>query len=243
MFEIVKSTLLRKFVELEQGDMNVLEYARRFEELARYGYATVDTNIKRNEKFIRGMKPELTRAMLLHIRDPCDVVVEMALRNEEMLAFLERNKAKEVQVGQSQKRKFFHKKGAHKGGAAKKGKAEVVCYKCDKKGHFANECRSGDGKKVIGKKNIKCFNCDQIGHYKNQCKEPAKDGKGKVYALEPATSRPTAEEKGKDVLGGTLLIHSMPVSILFDTGESHSFISHCLVDKLNLEPTYLVTSL
>ena len=35
----------------------------------------------------------------------------------------------------------------------------------------------------------------------------------------------------------------MSVSFLFDTGASHSFISRCLVDRLNLEPSYLVTSL
>ena len=51
------------------------------------------------------------------------------------------------------------------------------------------------------------------------------------------------QEKGKAVLGGMLQIHGMSVSVLFDTGASHSFISHCLVDKLNLEPSYLVTSL
>lgn len=99
MFEIAKSTLLKIFADLEQGEMTVLEYATRFEELARYGYATVNIAIKRNEKFIRGLNPELARAMLSHIRDPCHVVVEMALRHEEMLAFLERNKGKEVQVG------------------------------------------------------------------------------------------------------------------------------------------------
>ena len=48
MSEIAKSTLLRKFAELVQGDMTVLEYATRFEELSRYEYAMVDTVIKRN---------------------------------------------------------------------------------------------------------------------------------------------------------------------------------------------------
>lgn len=62
---------------------------------------------------------------------------------------------------------------------------------------------------MTGKKNIRCFNCDQIGHYKNQCKEPTKDGKGKVFALELATSGQTVQEKGKVVLGGTLQIHGM----------------------------------
>lgn len=57
----------------------------------------------------------------------------------------------------------------------------MVCYKCDKKGHHAHECRTGKakGKNVIGKKNIKCFNYDQIGNYNNQCKEPANEGRDK----------------------------------------------------------------
>ena len=67
--------------------MTVLEYATRFEDLSRYIYATVDIVIKRNYKFIYGLKPELAKATLPHINDPCDVVVEMALRQEEMLAF------------------------------------------------------------------------------------------------------------------------------------------------------------
>lgn len=42
------------------------------------------------------------------------------------------------------------------------------------------------------------------------------------------------QEKGKAVLGGSLQIHDMSVSVLFDTGASHSFISRSLVDKINL---------
>ena len=80
MSVMARSVLVRKFAELEQGEMSVLEYASRFEELARYGYAAVDTVLKRNEKFIRGLKPELARATLPHIKDLCDVVVEIALR-------------------------------------------------------------------------------------------------------------------------------------------------------------------
>lgn len=77
-------------------------------------------------------------------------------------------------------------------------------FKCDKKGDFANECHTGKAKEVIGKKNIKSFNYDQIGHYKNQCNESAKDGRGKVFALVPATSGTTVQEKGKAMLRGTV---------------------------------------
>lgn len=54
--------------------------------------------LKRNEKFIKGSKPKLARTTLPHIKDPCDVVAEMDLRHWEMLACLEKGKAKEVQV-------------------------------------------------------------------------------------------------------------------------------------------------
>ena len=45
------------------------------------------------------------------------------------------------------------------------------------------------------------------------------------------------------MMEGTFLIQSIPVRVLFDTGASYSFISQCLVDRLCLEPNYLVTSL
>lgn len=84
-----------------------------------------------------------------------------------------------LKVGRA-RREFFHKKAAQKGGEAKKGKTNVVRYKCDKKGHYAHECRVGKEKKAANKKGVKCFNCDQIEHYRNQFKEPTKDGNGSV---------------------------------------------------------------
>ena len=92
----------------------MLEYATGFEELSRYGYATIDTIIKRHEKSISELKPKLAKATLSHIRDTFNVLVEMALRQEEMSAFLNGNKAWGAQGGQNQKRKYFHKKGAQK---------------------------------------------------------------------------------------------------------------------------------
>ncbi len=90
---------------------------------------------------------------------------------------------------------------------------------------------------------MQCYNCNQIGHYKNKCPEAAKAGKGKFIGLEPSSSRPTAVVKGKTMMEGTLLIQNIPVRLLFDTGASHSFISQYLIDRLCIEPIYLVTSL
>ena len=72
----------------------------------------------------------------------------MAIQNEEMLSTFGKGKLAEVHNFQSKKRKFFKKKGNRSGAAAKKNNADIVCYKCDKKGHYANECRSGNGRAV-----------------------------------------------------------------------------------------------
>ena len=75
----------------------MLECVTRFKELSRYGYATVDTMIKRNEKFIGGLKLKLARATLLHLRDPYNAVVEMALGNKDMFSLFSNNKPVEAQ--------------------------------------------------------------------------------------------------------------------------------------------------
>src|SRR2546421_6614156 len=42
-------------------------------------------------------------------------------------------------------------------------KKEIICYKCNEKGHIAMNCRN--------KKNIKCYICGKIGHYASTCRE------------------------------------------------------------------------
>ena len=54
---------------------------------------------------------------------------------------------------------------AESGRGQSKGKS-ITCFHCQKKGHYAAECRS----KPSGKKaNVKCFECQQRGHYAAEC--------------------------------------------------------------------------
>ena len=132
-------------MDLAQGDMSVIEYAAKFDELSRYGYALVDMDIRSNERSIRGLKLEL--GAMTHIREPYHVMVEMTIQYEEMLAVSAREKPVESQGPQGKKRKIFKKKGAQNGVAAKKAKADLLCFNCDKKGHYAQEPdkRRGEG--------------------------------------------------------------------------------------------------
>src|SRR5256884_8980266 len=42
-------------------------------------------------------------------------------------------------------------------------KREIICYKCNEKGHIAMNCRN--------RKDIKCNICRKMGHYANTCRE------------------------------------------------------------------------
>ncbi|KAL8133515.1 hypothetical protein AgCh_008831 [Apium graveolens] len=51
-------------------------------------------------------------------------------------------------------------------------KANVLCYKCNQKGHYANECRS---QTTAQKSGTVCFKCGKMGHIARDCQktEPA----------------------------------------------------------------------
>jgi hypothetical protein len=44
-------------------------------------------------------------------------------------------------------------------------------------------------------------------------------------------------EEAPDVVLGMFLVNSMPAKILFDSGESHSFITENFADKGRLKPS------
>jgi hypothetical protein len=77
-----------------------------------------------------------------------------------------------------------------------------------------------------------CFNCGELGHYASICPQrnmqtPQRDSRGQQNYMHGRVNHVTAEEaKGaKDVVLGTFLINSVPATVLFDSGASHSFIT------------------
>lgn len=246
--EAGRTQLFRSFIDLKQGDMTVSQYEHKFNALSRFGLGLIDTPLKKNEMFVNGMRPEFHREMTNHLMGTFTNIISMALRFEALdikegvqKGVVPAISAKPLSVipveGKPNfKRKFKGKKqGAGKkpedGAPAQKKQtnlANILCFKCNKMGHFANHCPIAT-----------CFNCGQPGHMKNECHFPKKGSQGQTFTIEeiPSTS---SDKKGKQVLQGTLSIYDIPVRVLFDTGASHSFISYDLMDKLNLK--YVIIS-
>jgi hypothetical protein len=100
-----------------------------------------------------------------------------------------------------------------------------TCFKCGEVGHYANACakRQPPGTPVQNQ---------QMQHMRSGIQTPQSNkgqqsqGRGRMKHV----STETAQENTEVVLG-MFLVNSIPASVLFDSGASHSFISAQFVAK------------
>jgi hypothetical protein len=102
------------------------------------------------------------------------------------------------------------------------------CFKCGELGHYANNCprhNQQTPQKSNNQRNDQ--NTPACGSAQN--KAPQNQSRGRVNHV-------TAESvlKDADVVYGMFLVNSIPASVLFDSGASHSFITESFVEKHNL---------
>jgi len=113
----------------------------------------------------------------------------------------------------------------------------IKCFHC-RGPHLSRNCTI---------RTITSFNCGNLGHYRNQCKELIKEqGSGgsinrrKNKFGRPKTTRrvftmnDTEAVQSEDLIQGKCIINGHLVNVLYDSGSTHSFISHEYVKHLKL---------
>jgi hypothetical protein len=105
------------------------------------------------------------------------------------------------------------------------------CFKCGELGHYANNCPRRN-QQTPQKNNNQRNDQNTPARGSAQSKTPQNQSRGRVNHV---TAESVPEDA--DVVYGMFLVNSIPASVLFDSGASHSFIIESFVEKHNI-PKY-----
>ncbi|KAL8089701.1 hypothetical protein AgCh_039255 [Apium graveolens] len=284
--QFVQDQMELKFLELKQGNMSVTDYEGKFEELSKGKVAIfeLDTYVGVVQK---AMIAETESEMFQKEKESKKRKVEGSEGQSQPGKFPNFKKGK-FQPG----RNFnFRRQNAGDGGQGNRpanvnqpnqlrltfpdcqvcgkkhggvcNKLNMVCFKCNQKGHYSRECRNQPAREPANKDQpirnpavkvpaigFMCFKYGKPGHMARDCKTPAPVSN----ALRIMGSTPTVNETPRarvfdisvkdaiqdtDVVAGTLNVNSLCAKVLIDSGATRSSVSQDFVSKLTCPVEYL----
>src|SRR3954471_10423646 len=246
----------REFRNLIQGNKTVEAYQREFLDLSRYAEEDIATDSRRKEKFRDGLQADIKFALLVHDFTDFATLVNKAINVETGLQEYQSSHRRSRDTGSSscplsQKRKIWIPNSMYQPNApaprqsyaaprlptaparqpklpAPPPQAPVptpengLCFRCGQPGHLARNCYQNQNQNQLA--------LPAAGRGNNQNRNNNAKSYGRVHANHVDLNE--AQDQPATVMG-TLLVNSIPASILFDTGASHSFMSEdfaCLHD-------------
>ncbi|GJX58080.1 putative reverse transcriptase domain-containing protein [Tanacetum coccineum] len=133
------------------------------------------------------------------------------------------------------------------------GPCAPKCYKCNKYGHIARDCRgTGNANHINNQKGTgsgqkpTCFECGVQGHFQKECPrlKNNKGNRGNQAGNDGLQRRcmwlgNAAGANPDNVVAGTFLLNNRYAYILFDTGADRSFVSTAFSSQIDITPSTL----
>nr|CAH66097.1 OSIGBa0114I04.4 [Oryza sativa] len=251
----------REFRALNQGSRSVTEYLHDFNRLARYAPEDVRTDEERQEKFLEGLNDELSYALMSTDFRDFQQLVDKAIRQEDKYNRMEQKKRRaaqfKAQQGSNQRPRLVT--GPQAPSYTQGGSSSVVR---PQRQFYNNNTsnRGNDNRNVVarpaatsvqnqpvrkeqGSKPVICFNCGDPGHYADKCPKPRcvknvpAPNNSNVPAPKARVNHVAAAEaqNAPDVVLGTFPVNSIPATVLFDSGATHSFMSKSFASNHGME--------
>ncbi|XP_061357111.1 uncharacterized protein LOC133301494 [Gastrolobium bilobum] len=207
--------------------MTVDAYLAKFNKLvkfANYG-GTLPTSEFLSAKFQRRLSEKIAKRMSnTAVRNFADLVTQCKWVETVYGRYPKSNSAKDQEVkrtdgpsGSNYRGGYHHNNNRGRGLLGPCTAVPNSCFKCGKVGHFARECYSNTG---------------QIANLQAL---PSVPNMGRIY-----TTNVQQTEKAPNLVKGIIFIYNIDLSVLFDSGATHSFVTKYVAKGLNLKVTRMI---
>jgi hypothetical protein len=246
-----------EFRSLRQGGRILKEYIDDFCALSRYAPDDIDTDAKRKENFLNGLKGELKIPLLVAYEPNYQSLFDQAITLDNNIR-REENRKRKFSSGKTHVEPFHkkhhssegsensssHKHGGHisKGNGSNfnghrhnggfKGNNSNGPHNGHHSGNNGQHRHNSEAKKDLS--HITCFKCKKTGHFANNCTEAKSDELAKPNPFKKGqVNHINVEEvmNEPDAVMGMFPLNSFTSLVLFDIGASHSFISRNFANK------------
>jgi hypothetical protein len=252
-------------LSLIQGTRTVTQYAQVFNHLCQYAGSHADTDARKCDRFRRGLNTKLKEWLNLVKADNFNELVNMAITQEDCIAAHQAEKKRKAPTGPatSQPPRYRLVPSNAPRAPPRSNLPGRWVARPPQQAQFnrpplpQNQQQPRQGPRpsfppaTPGNNNYCCFNCGSPSHFIKDCPQPRKSfqgqasnpnhqGKGKRQVVQVRQGRvnlTTLSElpEGTPIMTGTFSINHYPVTVLFDTGATHSFISTKLGTKIGLD--------